>query len=74
MKLTKDEIKALEKRPVDGYKRNHALDKEAGQQPVLGQNKQLSLMPFQVTIRYFLFGKTVLTISLVDRRRQLALR
>jgi hypothetical protein len=42
MKLTKDEVKALEKRPEDGYKRKHALNKEAGEQPVLGQSKQLS--------------------------------
>jgi len=55
MKLTKDEVKALEKRPEDGYKKKHALNKEAGEQPVLGQSKQLSLMPFQVTIWYLVF-------------------
>lgn len=62
MKLTKDEVKALEKRPEDGYKRKHALNKEASEQPVLGQSKQLSLMPFQVTIRYLIFCEKMLTM------------
>jgi len=54
MKLTKDEIKKLGNRPEDGYKRKYALKKEEGEQPALGQNKQLKLMPFQVIISYFI--------------------
>ena len=52
MKLTKDELKALENRPEDEYKRKYALNREEGEQPVLGQSKQLSLMPFQVYLPY----------------------
>jgi chromodomain-helicase-DNA-binding protein 4 len=50
MKLTKDEVKALDKRPKDEYKRKYALNRQEGEQPVLGQSKQLSLMPFQVIV------------------------
>jgi hypothetical protein len=48
LKLTKDELKALDNRPEDEYKRKHALSREHSEQPVLGQSQQLSLMPFQV--------------------------
>lgn len=50
MKLTKDDFKTLDNRPTDEYKRKHALSREEGEQPVLGQSKQLSLMPFQVIL------------------------
>jgi hypothetical protein len=53
MKLTKDEFKALENRPKDEYKRKYALNREQGEQPILGQSKQLSLMPFQVYLSHF---------------------
>lgn len=72
MKLTKEEIKELETRPTDEYKRKHALNKGEGEQAVLGQSKQLSLMPFQVIIWHFMSCE-VLTVASADRRCQLAL-
>jgi chromodomain-helicase-DNA-binding protein 4 len=52
MKLTKDELRALDNRPKDEYKRKYALNREEGEQPVLGQSKQLNLMPFQVIMSH----------------------
>lgn len=48
MNLPADEVKKFDKRAKDKYKKSFALDREKLEQPVLGQNKQLSLMPFQV--------------------------
>lgn len=65
MKFTKEELKVLDNRPKDEYKRKYALNREEGEQPVLGQNKQLSLMPFQVCLSYC--NATELYLGLFNR-------
>jgi chromodomain-helicase-DNA-binding protein 4 len=44
--LNKKQIKEMDDRPKDGFRRNHSLKDD--EQPTLGQNSNLKLMPFQV--------------------------
>jgi chromodomain-helicase-DNA-binding protein 4 len=46
-RLSVADIKAMENRPKDGFRKDHLLKDD--EQPELGQNSQLKLMPFQVT-------------------------
>lgn len=48
VKIPKKALTSIEDRPTGMYKKKYALNREKGEQPVLGQDKALTLMPFQV--------------------------